>query len=121
MSAQRRSDTIKRFSVPIKANNAPVVDLPPSSCRPSRAARTRRKPQVTAEVIDIDDDSGSDFAAEWKADSDFDDDDNDDDASVVVSKKGKGKARRTFSHADLDLDLDDGLDDANPKVREMSC
>lgn len=89
MSAKRREETIRRFSVPI------VGEETAQQGRPSRSRGRGGEP--AGDVGDDDDDGGSDFEMNEAVDDDDSLDDEEDSSAwskkAKTQKKGKGKAK----------------------------
>lgn len=89
MSAQKREETIARFSVPLEEG------AEPEQASSTQVSSTRRRPRASQRTIN--DDADVSVAV---ADDDFvpgDDDDfveSDDDTAFTNKKKGKGKAKQ---------------------------
>ncbi|KAF4598505.1 hypothetical protein EYR38_006909 [Pleurotus pulmonarius] len=93
MSAQKREETIARFSVPLEESAEPISEEASST----QASSTRRRPRASQRALSDDGDIGMDVADNDFVPGDDDDDDfieSDDDTAFTKKKKGKGKAKQ---------------------------
>ncbi|KIY50140.1 hypothetical protein FISHEDRAFT_71758 [Fistulina hepatica ATCC 64428] len=119
LSAKRRQETLKRFSVPLSDDVA--VHLPDAV--PVRRRRTT-KINVSDSFVDDDKEDADFVMAEEDDDNDFIDDEDDDSAFKPKAKgRGKGKARKGKARVAsiADFDTCNAFDDSvNPKVMLIS-
>lgn len=121
MSAKRRADVIKRFSVPV----APTVvsstteeDTPVATNVGVGGRRRSARKSAFKAALEGSDDSGSGFEPERVDDKGVIEDDEDEFAPAATAR-GKGKARVIYGEEELDLYLDSDAQE-NPCVMLIS-
>lgn len=113
MSAQKREETIARFSVPLEECAEPVSEEASST----QASSTRRRPRASQRALSDDADIGMDVADDDFVPGDDNDDDfieSDDDTAFTKKKKGKSKAKQRKASSKRVFSGD------NPKVMLIS-